>query len=152
MPGRGITASVTGKIETFNFQIFERDDDKKILSSHSAQIMIVDADYEILEHHRLMYGDELLFENGLSRSTLSSSLRKKDPAIVNLANDLLRRAEPFYRNGHKVLFELNDLLGFSEKTALNKLIGVYDQLYSLAQENVQILIEQGQGLEEKFRI
>ena len=96
--------------------------------------------------------NELLVENGLSRSTLSSSLRKKDPAIVNLANDLLRRAEPFHRNGHKVLFELNDLLGFSEKTALNKLIGVYDQLYRLAQENVQILIEQGQGLEEKFRI
>ena len=42
MPGRGITASVTGKIETFNIHIFERDDDKKILSSHSAQIMIVD--------------------------------------------------------------------------------------------------------------
>ena len=28
---------------------------------------------------------------------------------------------------------------------------VYDQLYRLAQENVQILIEGGQGLEEKFR-
>ena len=95
--------------------------------------------------------NELLFENDLSRSTLSSSLKNKDPAIVNLANDLIRRADPFHRHGHEVLSELNNLLGFSEKTALNKLIGVYDQLYRLAQENVQILIEQGQGLEEKFR-
>jgi len=70
---------------------------------------------------------------------------------VNLANDLIRRADPFHRHGHEVLSELNNLLGFSEKTALNKLIGVYDQLYRLAQENVQILIEGGQGLEEKFR-
>ena len=95
--------------------------------------------------------NELLFENDLSRSTLSSSLKNKDPAIVNLANDLIRRADPFHRHGHEVLSELNNLLGFSEKTALNKLIGVYDQLYRLAQENVQILIEGGQGLEEKFR-
>ena len=95
--------------------------------------------------------NELLFENDLSRLTLSSSLKNKDPAIVNLANDLIRRAEPFYRNGHEVLIELNNLLGFSEKTALNKLIDVYDQLYRVAQENVQILIERGQGLEEKFR-
>ncbi len=95
--------------------------------------------------------NELLFENDLSRLTLSSSLKNKDPAIVNLANDLIRRAEPFYRNGHEVLIELNNLLGFSEKTALNKLINVYDRLYRVAQENVQILIERGQGLEEKFR-
>ena len=95
--------------------------------------------------------NELLFENDLSRSTLSSSLKNKDPAIVNLANDLIRRADPFHRHGHEVLSELNNLLGFSEKTALNKLIGVYDQLYRLAQENVQILIEGGQNLEEKFR-
>ena len=95
--------------------------------------------------------NELLFENGLSRSTLLSSLKNKDPAIVNLANNLIQRAEPFYCNGHKVLFELNKLLGFSEKIALNKLIGVYDQLYKIARENVQILIERGQALEEKFR-
>ena len=95
--------------------------------------------------------NELLFENDLSRLTLSSSLKNKDPAIVNLANDLIRRAEPFYRHGHEVLIELNNLLGFSEKTALNKLINVYDRLYRVAQENVQILIERGQGLEEKFR-
>jgi len=95
--------------------------------------------------------NELLFKNGLSRSTLSSSLKNKDPAIVNLANDLIRIAEPFYRNGHEVLFELNSLLGFSEKAALNKLIGVYDKLYMVAQEDVQMLIERGQGLEEKFR-
>ena len=50
------------------------------------------------------------------------------------------------------MLELNKLLGFSEKVALNKLIGVYDQLYKVAKDNVQILIEQGQGLEEKFRI
>ena len=81
----------------------------------------------------------------------SSSLKNKDPAIVNLANDLTRIAEPFYRNGHEVLFELNSLLGFSEKAALNKLIGVYDKLYMVAQEDVRMLIERGQGLEEKFR-
>ena len=95
--------------------------------------------------------NELLLENGLSRSTLSSSLKNKDPAIVNLANNLIQRAEPFYCNGHEVLFELNKLLGFSEKIALNKLIGVYDQLYKIAKDNVQILIERGQALEEKFR-
>ena len=95
--------------------------------------------------------NEILFQNDLARSTLSSSLKNKDPAIVNLANDLIRRAEPFYRHGHEVLIELNNLLGFSEKTALNKLIGVYDQLYRLAQENAQILIERGQDLEEEFR-
>ena len=64
MPGRGITASVTGKIETFNIHIFERDDNKKILSSHSAQIMIVDENYEILKCHRLMRGDILEFDDG----------------------------------------------------------------------------------------
>ena len=95
--------------------------------------------------------NELLFENGLSRSTLSSSLKNKDPAIVSLANNLIQRAEPFYCNGHEVLLELNKLLGFSEKVALNKLIGVYDQLYKVAKDNVQILIERGQALEEKFR-
>ena len=95
--------------------------------------------------------NEILFQNDLARSTLSSSLKNKDPAIVNLANDLIRRAEPFYRHGHEVLIELNNLLGFSEKTALNKLIGVYDQLYRLAQENVKILIERGQDLEVEFR-
>ena len=94
--------------------------------------------------------NELLLENGLSRSTLSSSLKNKDPEIVNLQTTN-QRAEPFYYNGHEVLFELNKLLGFSEKIALNKLIGVYDQLYGVAKDNVQILIERGQALEEKFR-
>jgi DNA-directed RNA polymerase subunit beta' len=63
-PSSHIAALNSGEIETFNVDVFERSDDVKILSNHSAQIMIVDADYEILEHHRLMYGDELLFENG----------------------------------------------------------------------------------------
>ncbi len=63
-PSRHIEALSNGKIETFNVDVFERSDDVKILSNHVAQIMIVDADYEILEHHRLMYGDELLFQDG----------------------------------------------------------------------------------------
>ena len=63
-PSDTIEARSRGKIETFNVDIFERDDDKKILRSQSAQIMIVGEDYEILEHHRVMYGDELLFQDG----------------------------------------------------------------------------------------
>lgn len=65
-PGNTISAHSCRKIETFNVYVFERSDDVKILSNHSAQIMIVDADYKILEHHRLMYGDELLFQDGES--------------------------------------------------------------------------------------
>jgi len=63
-PSDTIEARSCGKIETFNVDVFERGDDKKILRRQSAQIMIVDADYKILEHHRLMYGDELLFQDG----------------------------------------------------------------------------------------
>ena len=64
MPGRGIISSATGKIETFNVHVFERNDDKKILSSHSAQIMIVDENYKILSCCRLMRGDVLEFDDG----------------------------------------------------------------------------------------
>jgi len=63
-PTNQILALNNGRIETFNVNVFERNDDKKILSSHSGQIIIVDENYEILEHHRLMYGDELKFQDG----------------------------------------------------------------------------------------
>jgi len=63
-PSSHIEALSSGKIETFNIRTFERSDNRKILSSHSAQIMVVDENYEILECHRLMYGDELEFDDG----------------------------------------------------------------------------------------
>ena len=63
-PSSHIKALSSGKIETFNIRTFERSDNRKILSSHSAQIMVVDENYEILECHRLMYGDELEFDDG----------------------------------------------------------------------------------------
>jgi len=96
--------------------------------------------------------NELLFKAGLSRQTLFSSLQDKDPAIVNLANELILRAKPFHYNGHKALSELNGKLGLSEKTALNRLIGIYDKLYEVAEKDVGLLIERGQGLEKEFRI
>ena len=88
----------------------------------------------------------------MSRQTLFSSLQDKDQAIINLANDLILRAKPFHYNGHKALSELNGKLGLSEKTALNRLIGIYDKLYEVAEKNVGLLIERGQGLEKEFRI
>ena len=59
--------------------------------------------------------NELLFENGLSRSTLSSSLKNKDPAIVNLANNLIQRAEPFIVMGTRFCLNLTSYLGFLKK-------------------------------------
>ena len=79
-------------------------------------------------------------------------MQVKDAGIVNLANELILRAKPFHYKGHKVLSELNSKLGLSEKTALNRLIGIYDKLYEVADKDVGLLIERGQGLEKEFRI
>ena len=119
-PTSHIEASNSGKIETFNVNVFERSDDVKILSNHSAQIMIVDADYEILEHHRLMYGDELLFKKGDSVAK-GQQLASFDPHFQNIV------AEP---SGVVAYFDLiegqtletiyDDTTGITSRTVLSE--------------------------------
>ena len=55
-----------------------------------------------------------------------------------MANELILRAKSFHYNGHKALSKLNGKLGLSEKTALNRLIDIYDKLYEVAEKDVSL--------------
>ena len=116
-PSDTIEAHSCGKIETFNVDVFERGDDKKILRRQSAQIMIVDADYKILEHHRLMYGDELLFQDG-------DSVAK---------GQQLASFDPYFQ---KIVAETSGVVAYFDLTERQTLETIYDNATGITSRTV----------------
>ena len=116
-PSDTIEARSCGKIETFNVDVFERGDDKKILRRQSAQIMIVDADYKILEHHRLMYGDELLFQDG-------DSVAK---------GQQLASFDPYFQ---KIVAETSGVVAYFDLTERQTLETIYDNATGITSRTV----------------